>query len=869
MLNGQNRPAKRPTSPSSPSQPSGAPRSARVLAETKRSADQPFSIAALPDLRGLLLVALVTAWLAGILLGSLAALPFWPLLILAAGCGVLVVFARQFGIPPHLARWLTLSLLLLACGALGAARLALASPAGDAAAVSAFIGRGPVVIRGEIGAEPDLRNRSMLLEVDASSLSLDDGHTWREVHGTVAVMVLNPNSLYAPEYGDTVELQGLLEPVAGSPGAASASGAQPDAHVSKGLQPVAAPAGIFAAMTFPRLVILEHGGNPLLAWLFALRQQLAQAISQALPEPEASLLIGILLGLKTTVLRAQYALFQQSGTVHLIVTSGFKVTVLSGLLAALATRLLGRRWALALLLAGMLAYVVLSGAGPAAVRAGIMGALLVLAPRLGRAYNLYTALAFAALLMSAWSPYVLWDVGFQLSLLGTLGIALSPPLIAVPLGRLLGHVPGGRLSAELLSVTLAAQLATLPIQIINFNQISLIAPLINLLVVPLLGTLLALGVLVGVVGLALPIVGSGIGWACWPLLWLLYQIIARSAALPFASVTFGSLDIGLAWLYEVGLGVVVIWLLRRPRSIGAIDRPFLTSAQRHRKRREQARWRMAGAAFLVVAAGVTTLATLPDQRLHIAWLDVGAGGQAMLIQTPAGHTILLDGGDNPAVLEEALGQRLPFWQRTIDLALLTNPRAGHLLGLLDALGHYHINLAADAGMLHPSATYASWRAALERRGVPYRQLRQGATIQLEPGVALQVLSPGPMLSEDQQNEDTNALILRLVSPGLRVLFLGETDETALAALAASGADLRADIAQVALRPDQTPESVPALSGLLSMVQPTLLVVTPASAKTRRASPPAPAPPETIRALSVAATGALALTADGARWWFES
>lgn len=180
-----------------------------------------------------------------------------------------------------------------------------------------------------------------------------------------------------------------------------------------------------------------------------------------------------------------------------------------------------------------------------------------------------------------------------------------------------------------------------------------------------------------------------------------------------------------------------------------------------------------------------------------------------------------------------------------------------------------VNQAADAGMLHPSATYASWRATLEQRGIPYSRLRAGATIQLEPGVALQVLSPGLVLSQDTQNEDTNALILRLVSPGLRVLFLGETTETTLAALAASGADLRADIVQGALRPDESPGGLPGLADLLALVQPTLLVVTPAAATTRSASPPTSAPPETIRTLSVATTGALALTADNSRWWFES
>lgn len=860
MPKDQNRPPERPPSLATFFRPAGVAHSTTALLERERPAARPFTIATLPDLRGLLLVALVVAWLVGILLESLVTLSFWPLLIFAGAAGMLAVCARRVGLTLRRARWLALGLLLLACAALGAARLSLANPVGDAAAVSAYIGRGAVIIRGEVGAEPDLRNRSVLLEVDASSLSLDNGHTWRDVHGSVAVTVPGPNSPYAPEYGDSVEVRGVLEPVRDSPVPAPSSSTLP----------VAAPTGIFAAMTLPRLTIVERGGgNPLLAWFYALRQRLAQAISLALPEPEGSLLIGILLGLKTSALRDQYALFQQSGTVHLVVTSGFKVTVLSGLLAVCATRLLGRRWAIVPLLLGIVAYAILCGAGPAAQRAGIMGALLVIAPRMGRTYNFYTALAFAALVMSALSPYVLWDVGFQLSLLGTLGIVLLTPILAGWLGLLLDHVPGGKLSTELFCVTLAAQIATLPIQIIIFRQISLVAPLTNLLVVPLLGILLAMGVLVGVGGLLLPIAGAWAGWACWPLLWLVYQIIARSAALPFASVTVGSLDLVLAWVYELALGVVVAWLVTTPDLLGVIERPFSTKGSRSQSRQTHARWRVAGVVLLLVTAGATTLATLPDQRLHITWLDVGTGGQAALIETPAGHMVLLDGGDNPVALEEALGQQLPFWQHTLDLVLLTNPRQGHLAGLMDVLGHYHVNLAGDAGMLHPSTAYASWRATLEQHGVPYRRLRQGATIQLEPGVALQVLSPGPVLSDDEQNEDTNALILRLVSPGLRVLFLGETSDRALGAIMTNGSGLRADVVQVALPAGAASAGQTVLSELLLIAQPALLVVTPATASKNSEAPAVPTSSEPFRTLNVASTGALALAADSAKWWLES
>jgi competence protein ComEC len=858
--------------------PAHARRTTSVLPETTRAGRHTVGKTALPDLRGLLLVALVAAWLAGILVESLVWVSLWLLLLVAGVGAALAALIREFKLLAGVARWLTLVLLLLGCGALGAARLALSNPTGDPAAVSSYIGR-QVTIRGNVGAEPDLRSRSLLLEVDASSLSLDNGRTWRDVHGTVAVLVLSPNGPYAPEYGDSVELRGLLEPVVGGSGpAASASGAPTgsgSSAVSKNARPLAAPAGVFASMTFPSLVILERGGgNPLLAWLFQLRQRLAQAISQSLPEPEASLLIGILLGLKTPVLRSLYPIFQKSGTVHLVVTSGFKVTILSGMLATVAQRIAGRRWATVVVVLGILLYTILSGAGPAAIRAGVMGIMLVITPRAGRYYNTYTALALAALVMSVWSPYVLWDVGFQLSTLGTLGIALLSPLMTRRLERHLSRIPGALAGAEVLAATLAAQLATWPVQVISFGQLSLIAPLANLLAVPLLGALLALGVFIGTVGLLLPTAGAWAGWVCWPLLALVYQIIAGAAALPFAGLNVGTLDLRLAWLYELGLGLLIVWLLSRPRPAKPGDEPppKLTRAARQHARQVQARWRLVAALFVLTAAGITTLTTQPDQRLHLTWLDVGPHGQAILIQTPGGHTALIDGGSDPAALEAALGQQFPFWQRTIDLALLTNPKSGHLPGLLDVLSHYHIVQAADAGMLHPTTAYATWRVTLEQRQIPYARIRQGTAIQLEPGVTLQVLSPGPTLSQtSKQNDDTNALILRLVTPGLRVLLLGETDETALDGLAASGIDLRADIVQIALQPDQSPEALPALADLLPSIQPAMIVVTPASATTGKASS-APSPttsPETIRTFTIAATGTLALTADSRQWWLNT
>lgn len=160
-----------------------------------------------------------------------------------------------------------------------------------------------------------------------------------------------------------------------------------------------------------------------------------------------------------------------------------------------------------------------------------MGALLVIAPRIGRIYNVYTALALAALLMSAFDPFVLWDVGFLLSFIGTLGIVLFTPFFQFYL-RFLERLPLGTHLAEILAVTLAAQTATLPLFAINFHEVSFIALLTNILTVPLLGLLLILGVLISVTGLFFLPLATLIGYVVWPFLIYMNTVVTWCFNIP-------------------------------------------------------------------------------------------------------------------------------------------------------------------------------------------------------------------------------------------------------------------------------------------------------------------------------------------------
>jgi competence protein ComEC len=758
-----------------------------------------------PLFGGYALVAVALAWLAGIALRPvppLAALPFWIWLAVAALAVLLGVASRRWGRDRC---WpLLVAAVLLAALALGGARAAWADPAADSSAISHLPLNAPLELRGTVAAEPDIRGGLRYLLVDVSQVSHDNGRTWQQATGRLEVSVYGPDDWFAPAYGDTLTLNGsLTSPQGGAP-------------------------NVQAEMRGARVTILSRDdGNPLLAALFGLRVRLAEAIQRTLPEPEAALLIGILLGFKTPLLRTRLSLFTATGTIHLVVPAGLKVAMLAEM-ARRALRPLGRWPRLAGSLAAVGVYAALGGGGPAAFRAATMGALLVLGGSLGRQYNIFTAIALAVLLMTAGDPLLIYDAGFQLTTLATLGIPLlTPPLqrlLLLALGRL-GRSGGVAAIAEALAVTMAAQLATLPVLALTFGEVSLVAPLANLLTVPLLAPLLILGgllALCGAVGVGVTsALALALSWVVWPLLWYVDNAIAICANLPGAALAAVGIPLVVAWGYYALL-IVGGWRLA-PRL-----RRWSAPLREQTGRRHVSRGVVVALLTLaLLGAGGAAVPAMEASRIaHLDFLNVGPGGAATLLRLPSGVTVLLNGGPDGPALETALAGRLPFWQHTLDLAILTDYRAGAVRGLNDAASHFTIDRAVDAGALHPTREYLAWRDAMAHAGARYTQIRQGNALQLASDTTLTVLAPQSTLYTTQQGTTTasNDLILWLDTPGLRVLFLGAADAFALDALAGSGLSLRADLVELALVPGETLDLSGALGDILRLAHPRLVVI---------------------------------------------
>ena len=468
--------------------------------------------------------------------------------------------------------------------------------------------------------------------------------------------------------------------------------------------------------------------------LEALRRGAAEALARVLPEPEAGLAAGILIGLRDAVDRDLAAAFTTAGVSHVVAISGWNIAIVAAAIAALTGRV-GRRRRSVMTIVAIVAYVAFAGGSPSVVRAALMAGVVLLARETGRAGRANAALGWAATLLLVSDPSLIGDAGFQLSSLATAGlIAWATPLTGwiERAGR--GRVP--RWLAESLGVSLAAQAATLPIILVSFGRLAILSPVVNLVVVPLVAPAMAAGVVaLAGGGLALagapPVIGAIIAAPGWVILRVLVAIVTLAAGLPFASVTLEPpLDVVAAATSDPGAGRPGVVATDqgdgpagRPR-LAVVQIPMSGRSRQPRRRRPGASRRpsvarRAGSApcrsigSLLVAGAV--VAATPGGGARISVLDVGQG-DAILVEGSRGGRLLIDGGPDPDRLLVALDRRIPPWDRRIDAIILSHPHEDHVAGLALLLERYRVDRVFEPGMHGPGPGYAAWARRLSCRG---------------------------------------------------------------------------------------------------------------------------------------------------------
>lgn len=266
--------------------------------------------------------------------------------------------------------------------------------------------------------------------------------------------------------------------------------------------------------------------------LYELRTSIEDRIGLILPEPHASLLAGLITGSRRGLPDHLSEDFRTSGITHIIAVSGYNITIIMTLLGSALFWLPVKRrfWPLVMMVT---AFTIFVGAGAPVVRAAIMGILGLIALQAERVSVPRLTILWTAFFMLMWNPMQLWyDASFQLSFLAVIGITEFGPFLK----KALKNVPETFAIRESLVATLAAQAGTLPISILIFRQFSLVSPLVNVLVAPLV----PLGMLLGTISLLLSYLWMPLallcGYVTWAILHTIILIAKLGAQMPFAAI---------------------------------------------------------------------------------------------------------------------------------------------------------------------------------------------------------------------------------------------------------------------------------------------------------------------------------------------
>lgn len=386
----------------------------------------------------------------GVLLGSYFSLNPWL-------GGVVIVFCL-IGIWSMPLAWMKFWLVILACIVLGMIRFEI----GTLNQIPVQYLNEPIAVSGRIVSHPEIQNgqQSFYLLTDM----IDEAPNKYKI-------LLQTFPLPVFEYGTTVRTVLTLKAD----------------NESSYLRYLRKDSVVAIAKTKSEVELIKEAPPSLLGSLYIFRDSVSMRINSLYPEPASGLMNGLLLGLRVQLSDELKENLKNSGTTHIIALSGFNITIIASFLLFLA-RPLKRNWALVLAGVGILLFVLMTGASSSVTRAAIMGWILLMTMWWGRRRHSFNAVLVAGAIMVLINPYILqYDIGFQLSLVATIGIIALVPLITPWLWWL------PKVLGEIVSATISATVLTLPLAVFHFGGFSSMALVSNLLILPLIPWVMLVG----------------------------------------------------------------------------------------------------------------------------------------------------------------------------------------------------------------------------------------------------------------------------------------------------------------------------------------------------------------------------------------
>jgi competence protein ComEC len=301
-------------------------------------------------------------------------------------------------------------------------------------------------------------------------------------------------------------------------------------------------------------VIDSNQANSFLGSLFSLKHRLMGSIEASISEPYAGLGEGLLLGVKQALGEELENDFRTTGIIHIVVLSGYNIMIVVSFVLFIISFFTRSHWRALFGIVAIVCFALLVGLSATVVRASIMASLLLIATTYHRTYDIFRALLLAGAVMLFINPWLLlYDIGFQLSFMATLGLILVAPRFE----GLVVTQPLAVKAKEYVIATVATQIAVLPLLMYHIGEISLIAVVVNLLVLPIVPLAMFSTFVTGLLGIFSSTVAVPFAWLSTLVLAYVISVAQFGASIPLASVLVPTFPaVGVLALYAVMIGIL-------------------------------------------------------------------------------------------------------------------------------------------------------------------------------------------------------------------------------------------------------------------------------------------------------------------------
>jgi competence protein ComEC len=459
----------------------------------------------------------------------------------AFGAALILIAAALFIFERAQNRLLLLSLFFLAAG-LGVFRMGLSEL--SELPLAELEGR-KIIVEGIVVSEPDMRETKTFLTVKLSLAGAPDS----VVAAPNIKIILKVSQFHSFSYGDKVRAEGILE---------RPTSFETDGGGTFDYPSYLAKDGIYFVIDDPKIELLGRGGgNPLRASLYFIKGKFLESLSKNISEPESSLLGGLVVGGKHTLGEKWLEKFQRAGVMHIVVLSGYNITIVANSVIKLFGLVLPRVLSMSLGAVAIILFALMTGGSATVVRAALMAMIVILSRYTKRNYDVTRALIVAGVIMVFENPWIVaFDPSFQLSFMATLSLIYVSPVMSLYL-KFLPERFGFR---EIFVSTISTQVFVLPLLLSMNGIFSVVALPVNLLILGVIPFTMFVGFFAGIVGIVSLTLALPFAAMSFLLLSYILKVVDVFSSLPFSVIQMPSLSgLEVAVIYAFMITFLMYW----------------------------------------------------------------------------------------------------------------------------------------------------------------------------------------------------------------------------------------------------------------------------------------------------------------------